>query len=94
MLADDFGKIIHDARLSKNLSRLQLAEKVFIRENELAGFEENRLKPVESVAKKIEYALGVKLLSEESVLESTARQFRAKKGDDFSLADVVKIKKK
>lgn len=93
-LVDGFSKVISAAREARKLTRKELAEKLFVRENELAAFEEGRLKPVVAVAKKLEFALGVKLLEEESVLESIARESKAPRGSDFSFGDMVTIKKK
>ena len=94
VLVEGFGRLIQKAREAKNLSRRQFAEKVLIRENELTSFEEEKLKPVEDVAKKIGFALGIKILEEETGLEAIARQSRSSQGEGFSLGDMVRIKKR
>ena len=94
VLVDGFGLRIQKAREARGWSRKVFAEKTFIRENELTAFEEEKLKPVEAIARKMEFTLGIKILEEESGLESIAREARTSKGGEFSLGDLVKIKKK
>ncbi len=93
VLAEGFGAVIQKAREARKLSRHDLAEKLFVREHELASFEEEKLKPVEKIARKIEFALGVKLLAEEDQLQEIVRESRSGNGD-VTLGDLVKIRKK
>jgi len=89
-----FGKILLQAREKIGLSRKQLGEKLFIREQEIAAFEEGRLKPVETIARKLERFLGVKILEEEEIdVHAIAEENKTKRGQP-TLADVVEIKKK
>ena len=60
-LAENFGKKIMQARDKKGLSRKELAQKLFIQEKELEGFEQQKFRPNENVVKKLEFALGITL---------------------------------
>jgi putative transcription factor len=60
-LAENYGKRIMQARDKKGLSRKELAQKIFIQEKELEGFEQQKFKPNETTVKKLEFALGITL---------------------------------
>jgi putative transcription factor len=90
----NFGKVLFQAREKLGLSRKQLGEKLFIREHELAAFEEERLKPIEAIAKKLERFLGIKILEEQEIdVHAIAEESKTRRGQP-TLADVVEIKKK
>lgn len=94
-LVQGFGKAIRDAREKKGFTTEEFAKKYFIKEGDLVAFESERLKPVEKVARKIEYALGIKLLAQEPSLEAAVKEARAqKKGNEVTLGDMIEIKKK
>ena len=63
-LAEDYAKRIMQARSKLGLSRKELAQKIFIQEKELEGFEQSKYKPSGTIVKKLEFALGVKLTEE------------------------------
>ncbi|MFH0834933.1 MAG: multiprotein-bridging factor 1 family protein [Candidatus Micrarchaeota archaeon] len=92
-IADDYGKIIARARDARGMTRKELAAKLFIHENELASFEESRIKPSETLAKKLEFALGVKLF-EEIEVDTERKAAASKKNEGVSLADVLEVKKR
>jgi len=94
-IVDDYGKVIARARDSRGMTRKELAAKLFIHESELASFEESRIKPSETLAKKIEFALGIKLFEEIEIgARKDGAEPAAKKPDGVSLADVLEIKKR
>jgi len=96
-IADDYGKTISRARDKRGMTRKELAAKLLIHENELASFEEGRIKPSETLAKKLEFALGIKLFEEieEAGKKGAAESAAApKKAGGVSLADILEIKKR
>jgi putative transcription factor len=97
VLVDDYARKIAKARESKGWTRKQLANRLLIREIELDSFEDNKIKPTEDVAKKLEFALGIALLvapQEEALDEEDRKKISSRGGGAFSLADVVTVKKK
>lgn len=61
VLVEDFGKRIMQGRNKINISRKDLANKIFIQERELDGFEQQKFKPTDVIIKKLEIALGIVL---------------------------------
>ncbi len=108
-IADGFGKIISRARENAGLSRHELAGKIFIDEHELARIEEEKLKPREQIARKLEQELKITIITtgaqnaaqtpaavdNHAELEKLMRQ-SASRGNTggTSLADIVTIKRK
>ena len=104
-LAEGYGRIIVEGREKHGLTRSELAGKLFISEHELARLEEEKLKPREQVARKLERELKITLVSEAqtkasgSEVESSKdlEKMRLKNlsgSGGLSLADVVSIKHK
>jgi putative transcription factor len=106
-LAEGYGRTVVEAREKHGLSRDDLAKKLFISEHELARIEEEKLKPREQIARKLERELRIKLVSEATAatqggeVESSKdlEKMRLKNitgsgGSGLSLADVVSIKHK
>jgi putative transcription factor len=61
LLASNFSKLIRDARMKKGLTHEQLANLMNERAALLKKYETGSLKPDESLAKKLERQLGIKL---------------------------------
>lgn len=97
-IVEDFGGVIVRAREKLGLSRQQLANQLFVMENVLERIEHGHLVPDLKTAQKLERALGIKLVVEESgatAEKETAAQSKA--GGDYggsSMADVVDVKVK
>ncbi len=95
-IAEDFSKIIVGAREKLELTRQQLARQLFIMENVLERIEHGHLVPDLKTAQKLEKALGIKLVIEEtggkdsSAEAGTPKQSRDSGGS--TLADVVDVK--
>jgi len=89
---DGYGEKIRRAREKMGMRPEDLAAKIFITKNELVHLEEERLKPAEKTARKLEKELNIALLVEkreddgEKPLKTTGRK------GGLTLADVVEIK--
>jgi putative transcription factor len=90
VLVQDFGKIVRNAREKTGFERKELAEKIFVREHELAKIEAGELAPEEKVARKLEHALGIKLFE---TVEAGKGKPEKKKAGGLTLGDVVELKK-
>lgn len=101
---DDAGAAIKSAREAKGWDRAQLGKRLFISETDIRAFEENRRKPTPAQVEKLEHELGITLLAKDAPEEkqkkdSDARPAPAKaagprKAEEFTLGDIVTIKKK
>ena len=65
VLIEGYGRIIGVARLGKKLSVKELGRKLNISEKELEKFENESLKPIEKIARRLERELNIKILVEE-----------------------------
>ncbi|MFH1779906.1 MAG: multiprotein-bridging factor 1 family protein [Candidatus Micrarchaeota archaeon] len=76
IVCSDYAKKIRQAREKEGLNRKEFAAKLQIKENELVSFEETRIKPTITQAKKLEYTLGIKLLvpEEQGSLEPASKK--------------------
>jgi uncharacterized protein (TIGR00270 family) len=98
----EFGKVIKGAREEQGLSRSDLAQKLFIKENVLAGLEDGRFKPQKRTAEKLEKALKVNLIAkgeaeakdQKDKLEDIKFESNRKRSKELTLADVIDIKVK
>lgn len=102
-LIDDFGGAIKKKRESMKLSWQDLARKLLVHESELKRIEENKLKPDEKTAAKIERELGINLFKkqdsddkdeQDDEEEQAAVARKSKPRVEFTLADVAVIKRK
>lgn len=108
-LATDYAKRLREAREKKGWTREELGKQTLISLQEIKSFEEARVKPNVEQARKLEFALGVKLLETqeaenvertpitETELERMARENASRRGDGGggpTLADLVQVKKK
>ena len=86
-LVDDFGKRIREARKRLRMDLKELSRETGISVKALKLMEEEKIIPTEEQARKLEKALGIKLLEEEEDVE-------LRKSDDFTLTlgDVVRIR--
>ena len=93
-LVEDYAARIAKAREAKGWTRKELEAKVAMHENDINSFEQNRVKPLEAQARKLEYALDVKLLSPKVAEDSTrpAAALPAAAVGEPTLADYLKKK--
>jgi len=92
----NYGALIKNAREKLYLSTHELASKIFISEHELIRIEKEELKPSEKVAGKLEHALKIKLIKEESVQVDGKKETEPKKRKDegMTLADFAFLNSK
>ncbi len=90
-LVTDYGRKIKSARERMHLTRNVLAEMINEKESFLLRVEEERTFPTESLAKKLEKALGIALYEEVGVSNQGVLRGE-KKG--LTLGDVIKVKKR
>lgn len=87
---DNYGEVIRDARNRLGISRDVLASMLGIKESTLKNIEDGKLIPDINLARKIERALGVKLLVER---EETETSLGEAEGGELTLGDVVEIRR-
>jgi putative transcription factor len=87
----DFGRRIREARDKMNIERKVLAELVNEKESFLDRIEAERTIPNETLALKLEKALGIKLFEE---IKQEHVEIRKDKKGELTLGDVVVLKKK
>ncbi len=90
-LVPDFGGRIRSARTKMHLERAVLGEMINEKESFLERVENEKAVPTEALARKLEKALGIKLL-EEVTYSETAEKGGGKGG--VTLGDIVFLKKK
>ncbi|MBI4406808.1 TIGR00270 family protein [Candidatus Micrarchaeota archaeon] len=89
-LVDGFGKIIQNSREKAGYGRQELAQKLNMREADLRHFEEEKVKPSEADARKLQTMLKINLFA---TLQEQHGETH-KKPNALTLADVVVIKDK
>ncbi len=90
-----FGLKLKNAREKKGLSREELGKKLLVSEADLRAFEEERRKPLPDLVRKLEYELGISLLSSNLDKEIQKQQQRPMaRGQELTLGDIIKIKRK
>lgn len=92
LLVQGFGALVMNAREAAGFSRDELAKKIFIREHELAKIEEEKLRPDERTARKLEFALGIKLYEDIGLEIEMMRKEKKRSGKDFTMADMVELR--
>lgn len=96
------GASIKAAREAKGWDRAQLGKRLFISETDIRAFEEDRRKPTPAQVEKLEHELGIKLLEKDAPQEdkkdanrpAQAKASGPRKTQEFTLGDIVTIKKK
>ncbi len=88
----DYGARIRRAREKLGLSREELARKLLIKENVLEKLEKQEMLPDLKLAKKLEKALGIKLIG--AVQENAISQKDRSKEEALTLGDIVELKVK
>lgn len=91
-LVADFGTVIKSARERIHIGREVLAERISEKESYLERIEAGKTMPSEELAKKLERELGIKLLEEVGVGDSSPKNFSGNK--KVTLGDLVFVKKK
>ncbi|MFP3268352.1 MAG: multiprotein bridging factor aMBF1 [Desulfurococcales archaeon] len=91
-VVDDYAKRIKDARERLGITLFSLSQKVMEKETVLKRVEQGRLRPSIDLARRLERALGIKLL--EPVVDEEKGKFESQGEDGITLGDVVNIRKK
>lgn len=91
-LIENYSKIIREKRESNNWTREQLAEKIFEKVSVINRIESGKMTPDLKITKKLEKTLNITLL--EKINNEDLNQYQNNSKEGFTLADVVKIKKK
>ena len=95
-LKEDFGNIIQQTRERLGLTRKEVSESLFIRENLLARIESGKIRPNDDLIKKLEKTLEISLIDLSDSQDST--QFSQKTPSNqtktLTLGDFAHIRKK
>jgi len=92
-VVEDYAQRIREARERSGISLLALSQKVMEKETVLKRVEQGRLRPSIDLARRLEKALGIKLL-EPVVDESRESSMKIESEDEITLGDIVNIRKK
>ena len=90
-IVEDYHIRIKRAREKRGLKQEELAKKIAEKESVIHKLESKHLEPSIKLAKKLEHALGIKLIVEE---EAPKIVIEKGKGDKITLGDVIKIRKR
>ena len=90
LLVDDYAGIIKKRRESMGLGQKDFAGRINEKESTIHKIETGALEPSLHLAKKLEKALGVKLIEE---YEESHESFKGGREEGFTLGDFIKIKK-
>ncbi len=91
-IVEGYGEIVKKAREQKGLTRKELAAKISESESYLEHIEKEKMRPTLKTARKLEKALGIKLIEKttEMIIEKTEK----KKREELTLEDFVEKKEK
>ncbi|AKB76877.1 transcription factor [Methanosarcina horonobensis HB-1 = JCM 15518] len=89
-LLDNYDQIIREARESRGWSQEDLAENIKEKASLIKKIERREIVPEDSVRKKLEHTLNIKLTERVDVAEQEVSHMRK----DTTLGDIVKIKRK
>jgi len=90
LLVEDYAEIIKKKRELMGMTQRDFANKISEKETTVHKIETRAFSPPISLAKKLEKALGIKLIEE---YEETHGASKGKRIDGFTLGDFIKIKK-
>lgn len=93
-IVPNFSELIRSARENSKLSQEDFAKFLNERESIIAKWESGSLSPSLDLARKLERALGIKLVEKEepSTVEKLAPEKR--NSDEFTLGDFIKVRKR
>ena len=92
-IVDDFAALIRSIRNAKNMSQEDFGKLIQERESAIAKWEQGTLKPSLDAARRVGKILSMNFVKQEEV-SSTAINTPAKKSDEFTLGDFIKMRKK
>lgn len=88
-LVTEYAHVIRDARMAKNLKQEELAAKLNERASVVAKLESGSIRPSDTLIKKLEKELGVKLTEKVSVVKTESGH---SSGKALTLGDLIKKK--
>lgn len=88
-LVEDYGKVVRDARTRRNLSVEELANQLMEKQSILAKVESNTYHPPDSLIRKLERALEIKLTEKPEAPAGVGGQ-PMKKSGPLTLGDLIK----
>ncbi len=102
---ENAGLAIKSAREAKGWDRVQLGKRLFISETDIRAFEDDRRKPSPAQVEKLEHELGIKLMAKDAPEDKEKKDADARKApaqnkggprkaEEFTLGDIVTIRKK
>lgn len=91
-IVDNFSSLLRSAREKKGMKQEDFAKLLNERESIVAKWEAGSLKPGIDAAYKVGRRLGINLVEED--LEVAAKVEAGKKGDELTLGDFVKVRKR
>ncbi|MFW9991560.1 MAG: multiprotein bridging factor aMBF1 [Candidatus Odinarchaeota archaeon] len=94
MLVDNYGSLIIKARMKAGLERKDLAMQIKETESLIFRIEQEKIRPDDTVVRKLEKFLKIKLRTTEMGALSTAEFLEKPSAKGMTLGDVVHIKKK
>lgn len=89
-LKEDYGQIVRDARQRRGLTVEQLGEKLLERVDTLKKVEAGTFHPPDTLVKKLEKELGVKLMEKPEVPAGVGGRPRESPSKGFTLGDIIK----
>ena len=90
LIAEDYAQIIKQKRESLKISQQDFAKRLNEKESTIHHIETGTLEPNIALAKKLEKALGIKLIEE---YEEKHEKSTNKNQEGFTLGDFIKVKK-
>ncbi len=95
VIVPDYAKIIRSAREKAGLKQEELAKKIAEKDSLIHAIESGKHEPPIAVARKLERALGIHLITEEEVSYKEPKKSNSKdQSDEITLGDIIKIRKR
>ena len=91
-VVENYAALLHSFRERKKMTQEEFAKFLQERESSVIKWEQGTMKPDIEVARKLEKILGVRFVELEE--GSGSAMPMGKKGDDFTLGDFIKIRKR
>lgn len=91
-VVDNFSSLLRSAREKRGMKQEDFAKLLNERESIIAKWESNSLKPRIDAASKMGRILGINLVEED--MEVAAKMEAGKRGDELTLGDFVKVRKR
>jgi len=94
VLVENYGKLVKNARESKNWKQEDLAKKLAIKESLLHNIESGHFEPSEEMVRKLEKFLHITLMTQMEEGKTPLRKFEDEDNSPMTLGDMLKNKLK